>query len=385
MISHATLHPAFMSLFATLAVVSLQPAEGADFVELKRERYQKEIDGKKVDLYTIRNRGGMVVKITNWGAKVQQILVPDGNGVLGDVALGYETIDELQAGQGSMGAFVGRYANRIGQAKFTLNGQEYQLAANNGPNSLHGGLKGSRFVVFDAKQIDDATVQMSYVFKDGEESYPGTVPLRVVYSVTDDNEFVVAYDATAVDKATVVNFTTHTFFNLAGQGRGDVLGHVVTVNADNFTPIDKTLIPTGEIRPVKGTPMDFTAPEKFGARIDQDDEQLKLGGGYDHNYVLNKRGNELSFAARVYEPTSGRVMEVWSTEPGIQLYSGNFLEGKVPRDVGKGGAVYAFRTGFCLEPQHFPDSPNRPNFPSTVLNPGDWYSGKTIYRFAVRK
>jgi len=351
MISHAILHWAFVSLFATLAAVSLQPTEAADFVELKREKYQKEIDAKKVDLYTIRNRGGMVVKITNWGAKVQQILVPDRNGVLGDVALGYETIDDLQAGQGSMGAFVGRYANRIGQAKFTLNGQEYKLAANNGPNSLHGGLKGSRFVVFDAKQIDDATVQMSYVFKDGEENYPGTVPLRVIYSVTDDNEFVVAYDATAVDKATIVNFTTHTFFNLAGQGKGDVLGHVVTINADSFTPIDKTLIPTGEIRPVKGTPMDFTAPEKFGARIDQDDEQLKLGGGYDHNYVLNKRGNELSFAARVYEPSSGRVMEVWSTEPGIQLYSGNFLEGKAPRDVGKGGTVYAFRTAFCLEPQ----------------------------------
>ena len=199
MISHATLHWAFVSLFATLAVVSLQPAEAADFVELKREKYQKEIDGKKVDLYTIRNRGGMAVKITNWGAKVQQILVPGRNGVLDDVALGYETIDDLQAGQASMGAFVGRYANRIGQAKFTLNNQEYKLAANNGPNSLHGGLKGSRFVVFDAKQIDDATVQMSYVFKDGEENYPGTVPLRVIYSVTDDNEFVVAYDATAVD------------------------------------------------------------------------------------------------------------------------------------------------------------------------------------------
>ena len=199
MISHATLHSAFVSLFATIAAVSLQPAEAADFVELEHEKYQKEIDGKKVDLYTIRNRGGMVVKITNWGAKVQQILVPDRNSVLGDVALGYETIDDLQAGQASMGAFVGRYANRIGQAKFTLNNQEYKLAANNGPNSLHGGLKGSRFVVFDAKQIDDATVQMSYVFKDGEENYPGTVPLRVIYSVTDDNEFVVAYDATAVD------------------------------------------------------------------------------------------------------------------------------------------------------------------------------------------
>jgi aldose 1-epimerase len=225
---------------------------------------------------------------------------------------------------------------------------------------------------------------MSYVFKEGEEGYPGTVPLSVVYSVTDKNEFVVEYHATAVDKATVVNFTTHTFFNLAGQGKGDVLGHVVTINADNFTPIDETLIPTGEIKPVMATPMDFTKPEKLGARITQDYDQLKFGRGYDHNYVLNKKSNELSFAARVYERTSGRVMEVRSTEPGLQLFSGNSLEGKTPRDVGKGGAVYAFRTGFCLEPQHFPDSPNQPHFPSTVLNPGDWYTGKTVYKFSVR-
>jgi len=365
---------------------SLQPhpARAADQVELERERYRKEIDGQKVDLYTLENKSGMVVKITNWGAKVQQILVPDKEGVLGDVALGYDSIDQLQAGQSSMGAFIGRYANRIGQAKFTLNGQEYKLAANNGANSLHGGQKGSRFVVFDAKPIDDATVQMSYVFKDGEEGYPGTVPLSVVYSVTDMNEFVVEYHATAIDKATVVNFTTHTFFNLAGQGKGDVLGHVVTIDADTFTPIDETLIPTGEIRPVKGTPMDFTKPEKLGARIAEDYNQLRLGRGYDHNYVLNKNGNAFTFAARVHEPTSGRVMEVWSTEPGLQLFSGNSLEGKTPRDVGKGGAVYAFRTGFCLEPQHFPDSPNQPHFPSTVLNPGDWYTGKTVYKFSVR-
>jgi len=244
---------------------------------------------------------------------------------------------------------------------------------------------GSRFVVFDARQIDDAAVQMTYVFKDGEENYPGTVPLRVIYSVTDENAFSVAYDAAAADKATVVNFTTHTFFNLAGHDKGDVLGHVVTINADAFTPIDATLIPTGEIKPVKGTPMDFTRPEKLGTRIGQDYDQLKLGLGYDHNYVLNKKGNEFGFAARVYEPTSGRVMEVWSTEPGLQLYSGNSLEGKAPRDVGKGGAVYAFRTGFCLEPQHFPDSPNQPCFPSTVLEPGEWYSGRTVYKFSVQK
>ena len=353
-------------------------------MELDRDRFRKEIDGKQVDLYTIRNQRGMVVKITNWGAKIQQILVPDKAGALGDVALGYDSIDQLQAGQGAMGAFIGRYANRIGQARFTLDGCEYKLAANNGANSLHGGAKGSRFVVFDARQIDETAVQMSYVFRDGEEGYPGTVPLRVVYSVSDGNEFVIAYDATAVDRTTVVNFTTHAFFNLAGQGKGDVLGHVLTVNAGSFTPIDATLIPTGEIRPVRGTPLDFTTPETIGARIAQDDEQLRLGTGYDHNFVLDKRGGAFGFAARVHEPTSGRVMEVWSTEPGLQLYSGNHLEGKVPRDVGKGGALYTSRTGFCLEPQHFPDSPNKPHFPSTVLKAGDWYSGKTVYKFSVQ-
>jgi len=372
------------SIFTGLAMTS-NPAFGAGDPELKRENFQKEIDGKKVDLYTIRNKKGMVVKITNWGAKVIQVLVPDNKGHLGDVAMGYDTIDQLQAGQASMGAFVGRYANRIGGAKFTLNGQEYKLAANNGPNSLHGGAKGSRFQVFDARQIDDSTVEMRYVFKDGEENYPGTLPLRVRYSVTDKNEFVIEYDAVAADRTTVANFTTHTFWNLAGHNKGDILGHVLQVNADKFLPIDKTLIPTGELRPVKGTVMDFTKPETIGKRIGDDDEQLKLGLGYDHHYVLKKKEGEFSLAARVTEPKSGRVMEVWSNEPGMQVYSGNFLEGKAPRDVGKGGAVYALRTGFCLEPSHFPDSPNKPNFPSTVLNPGEWYSGKTVYRFSVRK
>ena len=224
---------------------------------------------------------------------------------------------------------------------------------------------------------------MSYVFSDGEEGYPGTVPLRVVYSVTDQNEFVVAYEAAATDKTTVVNFTTHTFFNLAGHGAGDILGHILAIAADAFTPIDATSIPTGEIRSVAGTPMDFTRPVLIGARIDQDDEQLRFGSGYDHNYVL-KKSREFSFAAHVYEPNSGRVMEVWSTEPGLQLYSGNFLEGKIPRDVGKGGAVYGFRGGFCLEPQHFPDLPNKPNFPSTVLRAGERYAGKTVYKFSTR-
>ena len=352
-------------------------------MELEREKYRKVIDGKPVDLSTLRNNSGMAVNITNWGAKVQQIIVPDRTGALGDVVLGYDSIDQLQGGQGAMGAFIGRYANRIGQAKFTLEGREYRLAANSGPNSLHGGAKGSRFQVFDARQIDDAQVEMSYVFSDGEEGYPGTVPLRVVYSVTDQNEFVVAYEAAATDKTTVVNFTTHTFFNLAGHGAGDILGHILAIAADAFTPIDATSIPTGEIRSVAGTPMDFTRPVLIGARIDQDDEQLRFGSGYDHNYVL-KKSREFSFAAHVYEPNSGRVMEVWSTEPGLQLYSGNFLEGKIPRDVGKGGAVYGFRGGFCLEPQHFPDLPNKPNFPSTVLRAGERYAGKTVYKFSTR-
>jgi len=353
-------------------------------MELLRDKFKTEIDGKKVDLYTIKNKNGMLVKATNWGAKVQQILVPDKQGVLGDIALGYDSIDQLRSGQSSMGAFIGRYANRIGQAKFTLDGREYRLAANDGPNALHGGRKGSCCVVFDARQIDPATVQMTYVFKDGEEHYPGTVPLRVVYRLTDEDEFCIEYDAVAADRTTVANFTTHTFFNLAGHGAGDVLEHAFTINADYFTPIDETLIPTGEIRPVKGTPMDFTAPTKLGLRIDEDDDQLKFAHGYDHNFALNKQGGELALAARVCEATTGRVMEVFSTEPGLQLFSGNSLAGKAPRDVGKGGALYTPRSGFCLEPQHFPDSPNKPAFPSTVLRTGEWYTGKTVYRFSAR-
>jgi len=354
--------------------------------ELERESFQKEIDGKKVDLYTLRNRKGMVVKITNWGARVMQVMVRDRKGRLGDVALGYDSIDRLRQGQKAMGAFVGRYANRIGGARFTLNGREHRLFANDGANALHGGAKSSLFVVFDALQIDERTVEMRYVFKDGEENYPGTLPLRVRYLVTDKNEFAVEYDAVATDKATVANLTTHTFWNLAGHDKGDILGHVLQVNAERFLPIDKTLIPTGELRPVKGTAMDFTRPTPFGRRIGAQDEQLEFGLGYDHHYVLSKKkAGELSLAARVTDPKSGRVMEVWSNEPGLQVYSGNFLEGKKPRDVGKGGALYALRTGFCLEPSRFPDAPNKPNFPSTVLNPGEWYSGKTIHKFSVKK
>jgi aldose 1-epimerase len=369
-------------LMSSTSIVSAQAS--GDYVEIKREAFQKEINGKQVDLYTLTNKTGMVAKITNYGGKIVQLLVPDKNGKLSDVVLGYESLDQTINGQASMGCTIGRYANRISKGQFSLDGKDYQLTVNNGANHLHGGTKGSRFVVFDANQIDAKTLQLTYYFKDGEEGYPGNCLLKTVYSLTDNNELVITYDA-VTDKSTIVNFTNHAFFNLAGSGSGTILNHQLTLNADNFTPVDGTLITTGEIRPVKGTPMDFTKSTTIGTRINDSYEQLKYGPGYDHNYVLNNTGNELSFAARVYEPKSGRVMEIYTTEPGIQFYAGNFLEGKVPRDIGKGGKAYNFREGFCLETQHFPDSPNKDNFPSTVLSPGQWFSSTTVHKFTVKK
>jgi aldose 1-epimerase len=352
------------------------------YVETKRDAFQKEIGGKKTDLYTLRTSTGMVVKITNQGGKIVQILVPDKDNRLGDVVLGYETIDQYVAGRASFGAIIGRFANRIAKGRFTLDGREYQLPINNGPNHLHGG-RGTQFLVFDARQLDDRTLELTYTFKDGEEGYPGNTSLRVVYAVTDDQELRISYEA-VTDKPTVVNFTNHAFFNLAGAGQGDILDHELTINADRFTPIDTTSIPTGELRAIKGTPMDFTRPVRIGARIGEADEQLKFGTGYDHNYVLNKTAGELSFAARLSDPVSGRVMEVYTTEPGMQLYTGNFLTGQAPNDVGKGGKSYHVRSAVCLETQHFPDSPNKTNFPTTTLRPGQWFTSTTVYKFSPR-
>jgi aldose 1-epimerase len=372
-----------VSFMAQLPLTVIHAAAG-DYVDIKREAFQKEVNGKMADLYTLTNKNGMVAKITTYGGKLVQLLVPDKNGKLGDVVLGYETLQQTIDGQGSMGATVGRYANRIGKGQFSLDGAEYQLSLNNGPNHLHGGIMGTRFQVFDAVQPDSKTLQLFYYFKDGEEGYPGNCIMRAVYTLTENNELVVTYDA-VTDKPTIVNFTNHAFYNLAGAGSGTILNHILTLNADAFTPVDGTLITTGEIRPVKGTVMDFTTPTAMGARIKDSYEQLKYGPGYDHNWVLNKKAdNGMSFAARVYEPTSGRVLEIFTTEPGIQFYAGNFLEGKVPRDVGKGGKVYNFREGFCLETQHFPDSPNKPNFPSVTLRPGQWFTSTTIYKFSVK-
>jgi aldose 1-epimerase len=353
------------------------------YVEITREAFHKVIDGKQYDLYTLKNSSGMVVKITNQGAKIVQLLVPDRNNQLGDVALGYDAIEQYLTGRASFGAVIGRYANRIGKGQFTLNGQRYQLPLNNGPNHLHGG-KGSHFQTFEGRQLDGRTVELTYTFKDGEEGYPGNTNFKVVYSLTDDNELRVAYEA-VTDKPTVINFTNHSFFNLAGEGSGDILDHELMINADRFTPCDSALIPTGEIRDVKGTPLDFDRSTRIGARIDEDYDQLKFGTGYDQNFVLNKSGGQdVSFAARLYDPSSGRVMEVYTTEPGMQVYTGNFTTGKDKIDIGKGGKIYGVRSSVSLETQHFPDSPNHANFPTTVLNPGQWFRSITIFKFSPK-
>jgi len=350
-----------------------------NFVEIKKESFQTVLDGKPIDLYTLKNANDMVVKITNYGGKIVQILVPNRKGKLGDVVLGYETIEGFINGSPSMGALIGRYANRIAKGEFILNGKKYKLATNNGPNHLHGGNKGFRFKVWDAKQVDDHALKLSYLSVGGEEGYPGSLMVKVTYSLTDENDLQIDYYA-VTDKPTVLNLTNHAFFNLAGEGSGSVFDHELLINADFYTPTDETNIPTGEISPVKGTPFDFTQTTKIGARINEKDEQLKFGNGYDHNFVVNKSDKPLAFAARVYESTTGRVMEVFTTEPGLQLYTGNFLSDK---DIGKAGKKYPARSAFCLESQHYPDSPNHNNFPSTELNPGEEFRSTTIYKFSV--
>lgn len=336
-----------------------------------------------MNIYTLTNKNGVSAKITNYGGIVVSLNVPDKSGQLGDVVLGFDNLEDYRKAHPFFGALAGRYGNRIANGKFSLNGIEYRLAQNDGPNSLHGGLKGFDKVIWKAKPIDTPagpTLELTYLSQDGEEGYPGNLSVKVVYTLTHDNELRIDYTATT-DKDTIVNLTHHSYFNLAGAGKGDILDHELMIKADRFTPVDETLIPTGELKPVAGTSFDFTRPTKIGLRIDQEDEQLKFGRGYDHNYVLTKADGSLALAARVFEPTSGRVMEVWTTEPGIQFYSGNFLDGS---NIGKGGQPYPRRSGFCLETQHFPDSPNHPNFPSTVLKSGETYRSTTIYKFSVQ-
>lgn len=356
-----------------------QSAETMPKPTLAKQLFGKTADGTAVDLYTLSNEKGMEAKITNYGGIVVSLKTPDRNGKAGDVVLGYDSLDGYLKSSPYFGAIVGRYGNRIAKGQFTLDGTTYKLAKNNGENHLHGGIKGFDKVVWEAKEVpngNSAGLQLTYLSKDGEEGYPGNLSVTVLYTLTNDNGLKIEYTATT-DKKTVVNLTNHSYFNLAGSG--DILKHELMLNADKFTPVDKTLIPTGELKSVKGTPLDFTQPTAIGARIDQPDEQMKFGGGYDHNFVINGAGS-LALTASVYEPTSGRVMDVYTTEPGVQFYTGNFLGGM----VGKNGQAYQKRTGFCLETQHFPDSPNKPSFPSTVLEPGKKYETTTIYKFSTK-
>lgn len=355
--------------------------QGAAEAGIERSSFQRMTTGQAIDLYTLTNRNGVKVAITNFGGRVVSILAPDRHGRMADIVLGFDNLDGYLGNDPFFGALVGRYANRIAKARFTLGGVEYKLAQNDGENSLHGGRKGFDKTAWKARELSQAppALELSYLSKDGEESYPGNLSVKVVYTLTDSNELKIEYAATT-DKDTVLNLTNHSYFNLAGQGSGDVLKHELMINADRFTPVDVTLIPTGELRSVEDTPFDFRKPTAIGARINAEDEQLKFGKGYDHNFVLNRKGNGLTLAARVTEAQSGRVLEVLTTQPGIQLYTGNFLDGSIH---GKGGKVYGHRSAFCLETQHFPDSPNKPSFPPTELKPGQTYHQTTVYKFST--
>ncbi len=336
--------------------------------------------GTPVSLYRLKNKNGMEVDITNYGAIVTSIKVPDRDGKIEDVTLGYDNIAGWEKGTSYFGAIVGRYGNRIAKGKFTLDGKEYQLPINNGPNSLHGGLIGFNQKVWKAEPITEGGhvgVRLTYVSKDGEQGYPGNLTTVVTYTLDNKNDLGIDYKLTT-DAPTVANVTNHTYFNLAGEGKGTILNHDMKIKAAKYTPTDSTLIPTGEIATVEGTPMDFRKATPIGARVNDKFKALEFGGGYDHNYVLD--GSGFRKVVEVYEPTSGRVMEVSTTEPGVQFYCGNFLD----NEKGKNGHVYPYRGGFCLETQHFLDSPNHPNFPTTVIRPGETYTSKTVYHFSTR-
>jgi len=345
-------------------------------MSIEKKAFGKTEDGKEVDLYTLTNDNGLKAQITNYGGIVTSLQVPDRDGNLGDIVSGYDSLEEYIKNNPYFGALIGRCGNRISKGKFTLDGVEYTLATNQDLNHLHGGVKGFDKMVWDAEEMqtdEGPALKLTYLSKDREEGYPGNLSCTVIYTLTNNDELKVSYEA-ETDKDTVVNLTHHSYFNLGGHGSGDTLGHELMINADNYTPVDEELIPTGQIKPVKDTPMDFTSPVAIGARIDQ------VEGGYDHNYVLNSSDGSLALAASVYEPKTGRVMEISTTEPGIQFYSGNFLDGSIK---GK-GTVYNKHSAFCLETQHFPDAPNKPGFPSIVLRPGEKYTHLTVHKFSAR-
>jgi aldose 1-epimerase len=350
---------------------------------IKKETFGKTTGGEQIDLYSLKNKKGMEVSIANFGATVVTLKVPDRGGKATDIVLGYDTLDGYEKGTSYFGATVGRYGNRIAGGKFSLNGKTYTLPKNNGENTLHGGIVGFNKRIWKAREIDSKegeALEMSYLSADGEEGFPGNLSAKVVFTLpTERNELKIDYTATT-DKDTVLNLTNHSYFNLAGEGNGDILDHVLTLHAKEFTPVDKGLIPTGELPNVAGTPMDFNSATAIGKRINESYEQLVFGKGYDHNWVLTRAGSGLVIAAEAYDPKSGRKLEVLTTEPGVQFYSGNFLDGA----KGKGNKPYPQRAAFCLETQHFPDSPNHPNFPSTVLKPNQDFHSQTVFRFSAK-
>jgi aldose 1-epimerase len=362
-------------------ISGLLAAQNSSTTEVQQKRFGAR-DGRPVILYTLTNSHGVEISAMNYGGIIQSIRVPDRNGKFADIVLGHDTAEGYMPNPPYIGAIVGRYANRIANGTFTLDGKTYTLPKNDGPNTLHGGTtKTFDKVIWESRPLKGKNgVSFTYLSAEGDDGFPGNLKVTVTYTLTDSNELVIDYDATT-DKATPINVSQHSYFNLKGEGNGDILDHEIMINADKFTPVDKNLIPTGELRPVKGTPFDFTKSTRIGARIEDKDEQLVLGHGYDHNWVINRKGAGLTLAARVYEPTTGRVLEVTTTQPGVQFYTGNFLDGTV---TGKAGHVYKRRYGFCLETQHFPDSPNHPKFPNTILRPGEKFHQETVFKFSAK-
>ncbi len=364
------------TVFLIMPSCKQKTATGAQ--SIAKSDFGKLPDGRVVNLYTLMNKNGLVLKVANYGGTVTALSVPDKKGTMADIVLGFDNLPDYQKATAYFGALVGRYGNRIAKGKFTIDGETYTLALNNGPNTLHGGIIGFDKVLWDATEVNDTTgvgLRLHHLSKDGDEGFPGNLNVTVTYMLTNANEFRIDYEATT-DKATPLNLTHHSYFNLAGAGKGNVLGHKVMIAAQRYTVVDSTLIPTGEFRDVKGTPFDFTKAQAIGARIKE------LGGkpvGYDHNYVLNSGGTKLALAARVSEPLSGRVMEVYTDQPGVQFYTGNFLDGTL---TGKDAKVYQQYYGFCFETQKFPDSPNQPTFPNSILKPGEVYKSTTIYKFS---
>jgi aldose 1-epimerase len=371
---------AFSSVAAVLLLVGAATIHAA--TKISKADFGKTPDGTAVEIFTLVNEHGLEARICTYGGAVVSLKTPGRDGKMADIVQGFDSLEGyLNPAEPYFGALIGRYGNRIGHAKFSLDGKVYNLPQNDGANTLHGGKKGFDKVVWTPRQLSDGGLELTYTSKDGEEGFPGTLKATVVYHLTAADELRIDYTATT-DKDTVLNLTNHSYWNLKGAGNGTILDHILAINASRFTPVDSGLIPTGELKPVKGTPFDFMNPTAIGARIEQNDEQLKLGKGYDHNFVLDRKGTGLNPAAHVEEPSSGRVMEVETTEPAVQFYTGNFLDGTLK---GKGGHVYPQRAALCLETQHYPDSPNKPAFPSTELKPGQTYKTTTVYRFSVKK